>query len=281
MDRQSPIANPRSQIDKQLPLLGKRIVITRAREQARTLRVALVELGAQVAEIPSIEIRAPRSWEPLDQAIRRLEEFDYLLATSVHGVQNFLARLQACGRDVQDLARLQIGAIGPATAAEFARAGVSVDFVPSEYRAEGLLQVLENRDLRGKALLIPRAKVARDVVSRVLRERGARVEEVEAYQTVAPEFPPGELERLFTPRPDAITFTSSSTASNLAKLLGDSKIRDMLSGIVIASIGPITSNTIRKLGLAVIVEAKESTIPALIRALREYFTPIPKLREGS
>ena len=125
-----------------LPLFGKRIVITRAREQASILRAELAVLGADVIEIPTIEIRPPDSWESLDAAIGRLEEFQYLLVTSANGVKNLLARLAACGRDVRALSGLTIGAIGPATAAEFARTGVKVDLMPTEYVAEGLLSAL-------------------------------------------------------------------------------------------------------------------------------------------
>ena len=178
---------------ERLPLFGKRIAITRRPEQAGALREQLTALGAEVIEVPTIEIRDPASWEPLDSAIRRLEEFDYLLVTSANGVRNFLRRLEACGRDVRDLKGLIIGAIGPATAAEFAKTGVKVDIVPREYIAEGLLEALGNRDLSGKAFLIPRAKVARDVVPRVLTERGGRVEVVEAYEIVVPEFPAGRI----------------------------------------------------------------------------------------
>ncbi len=256
---------------ERLPLFGKRIVITRAREQASALTDALAELGAEAIELPTIEIRPPASWAALDGAIQRLEQFHYLLVTSANGVRNFLARLQACDRDVRDLKGLTIGAIGPATAAEFAKTGVRVDFVPKEYRAEGLLDSLAGRDLRGKAFLIPRAKVARDLVPRVLEERGARVEVIEAYETVAPEFAPGELDRLLTPPPHAITFTSSSTASNFAKLLAGRAIQEVLRGTAIASIGPVTSATLRKLGLEVTLEAGESTIPGLVQALRDHF----------
>jgi uroporphyrinogen III methyltransferase/synthase len=231
-----------------------------------------VALGADVVEIPAIEIRAPASWGPLDQAIRRITEFDYLLLTSVNGVLSFLARLRACGVDVRDLAGLQVGAIGPATAAVLAEAGVSVDFVPTEYRAEGLLQSLSYRDVRGKTFLIPRAKVARDLIPRVLKERGAGVEVVEAYQTVAPSLPRGEMERLLTPRPDAITFTSSSTVRNFAHLIGEERTREALAGIALASIGPVASDTVRKLGLHISIEAKESTIPGLVHAIEEYFS---------
>jgi uroporphyrinogen III methyltransferase/synthase len=254
-----------------LPLFGKRIAITRAREQAGVLRDDLAALGAEVLEIPTIEIRPPDSWEPLDAAIRRLEEFHYLLVTSANGVRNFLARLAASGRDVRALRDLTIGAIGPATAAEFARTGVKVDLLPTEYLAEGLLAALSDRDLRGKAFLIPRARVARDVVPRVLEERGARVEVVEAYQTVTPDISANEIARLLTPPPDAITFTSSSTALNFAKLLGEDRIEQTLRGATIASIGPITSQTLRKLGLAITVEARESTMAGLVLAIRDHF----------
>jgi uroporphyrinogen III methyltransferase/synthase len=235
------------------------------------LREALEELGAEVIGIPTLEIHPPASWEPLDSAIRRLAEFDYLLATSANGVRNFLSRLSACGRDVRDLKGLRIGAIGPVTAAEFARVGIRVDFLPREYRAEGLLEALGDRDLKGKSFLIPSAKVARDLLPRILAKRGARVEVVEAYETRAPELDPDALEQLFKPRPDAITFTSSSTVTHFAQLFGDRALSEVLRNITIASIGPVTSETIRKLGLAVSVEASESTVPGLVRALQKYF----------
>jgi len=256
---------------ERLPLFGRRIAITRTREQAGTLREQLTALGAEVIEIPTIEIRDPASWEPLDSAIRRLEEFDYLLVTSANGARNFLRRLEACGREVRDLKGLIIGAIGPATAEEFAKSGVKVDVTPRAYVAEGLLEALGDRGLHGKAFLIPRAKVARDVVPRVLMEKGARVEVVEAYETVIPQLPVGELQRLLTPPPDVITFTSSSTASNFAKLAGENNVSELLRGAAIASIGPITSQTIRTLGLTVTIEAKQSTIPGLVRAIERHF----------
>jgi uroporphyrinogen-III synthase len=254
-----------------LPLSGRRIAITRTREQAGALKAPLTALGAEVIEIPTIEIRDPASWEPLDSAIRCLEEFDYLLVTSANGARNFLRRLEACGRHVRDLQGLIIGAIGPATAEEFVKSGVRVDVMPRAYVAESLLEALGPRDIRGKAFLIPRAKVARDVVPRVLTERGGRVEVIEAYETVVPQLPVGELLRLLTPPPDLITFTSSSTASNFAKLAGENNVGELLRGVAIASIGPITSQTIRKLGLTVAIEADPSTIPGLVRAIEGHF----------
>ena len=137
--------------------------------------------------------------------------------------------------------------------------------------AEGLLEALADRDLRGKSFLIPRAKVARDVVPRVLTEKGARVEVVEAYETVVPRLPAGELRRLLTPPPDVITFTSSSTAANFAQLAGQENVAELVRGVAVASIGPITSESVRKLGLTVAIEATESTIPGLVQVHRRVF----------
>jgi uroporphyrinogen III methyltransferase/synthase len=251
-----------------LALAGKRIVITRARPQSSALREPLEALGAEVIELPTIEIRNPESWAPLDNAIARLEEFDFLILTSVNGVEKLLGRLQACGRDVSALAGLEVGAIGPATAAELERAGIRVDFVPREYRAEGLVEVLAGRDLHGKAFLIPRAKVARDLVPRALSERGARVEVLEAYQTVLPVLAPDLLDRLRERPPDLVTFTSSSTATNFAQLIKQHGFISP-SQIKAASIGPVTSETARQLGFKVVVEAEESTIPGLVGAVRK------------
>ena len=252
------------------PLAGKRIAITRARAQTSALRQPLENLGAEVVEIPTIEIRDPDSWEPLDQALGRLPEFDFLILTSVNGVQKLVERLGACGKIPSDLARLEVGAIGPATAAELTRAGIRVDFVPKAYRAEGLLESLDGRDVRNKSFLIPRARVARDLVPRALSERGAHVEVVEAYQTVLPALPAGALEHLLSPAPHLVTFTSSSTASNFARLLEEQPL--MAPGAVkAASIGPVTSETARQAGFEVVVEAEESTIPGLVTAIEIYF----------
>ena len=256
---------------RRLPLSGKRIAITRALPQSGEMREALENLGAEVVEIPCIEIRDPRSWEPLDNAIKRLHAFHFLLITSVNGAKRFLARLNACGYNPSSLRHLEIGAIGPGTAAELARAGVRVDLVPAEYRAEGLLAALENRHLQGKAILIPRARVARDLLPEVLRGRGAQVEVVEAYETAVPDLSAAEFRDLLTPRPDLITFTSSSTAFHFAQLARPGRVVDELAGVAIASIGPVTSESIRSLGLAVSIEASDSTIGGLVQAIRDYF----------
>jgi len=256
------------------PLSGKRIAVTRAREQSSALCQPLEQFGATIIEIPTIEIRDPDSWEPLDSALARLNQFDYLILTSVNAVKKLIERLKACGKTPAELAHLQVGAIGPATASELARSGVRVDFVPSAYRAEGLLAALDGCDLYGKAFLIPRAKVARDLAPRVLRESGARVEVVEAYQTALPSLSADKITRLLTPLPELVTFTSSSTATNFARLLREHQaVR--LSSVKAASIGPVTSETVRQLGFEVAVEAAESTIPGLVAAITEYFVSEP------
>jgi uroporphyrinogen III methyltransferase/synthase len=256
---------------ERMPLFGRRIVITRAREQSEALTERLEALGAEVIEIPCIEIRPPGSWKPLDHAIERLHTFDYLIFTSANGVRYFFERLKAQGGDARDLKGLKIGAIGPATAAELACVGLRADFIPAAYRAEGLMDSLRGYEVTGKAFLIPRARVARDFLPRALRKQNARVEVVEAYQTVRPRLPIRYLARWLDPVPDAITFTSSSTAVNFFQLLTPPVKQKLLPRTHLASIGPVTSRTIRQLGFKVEIEAKESTIPALVEALCAYF----------
>ncbi len=260
---------------ERLPLFGKRIVTTRTRQQTGSLRELLEGLGAETIEIPAIEIHDPESWKPLDAAIHRLESFDYLLLTSANGVKSFLRRLEASKRDVRDLKGLTIGAIGPATAAEFAKVGIRVDFVPNKYRAEGLIESLQGVDIRGRSFLIPRAKVARDLLPATLTERGAHVEVVECYETVQPAFDPDEFAHLLTLRPDVITFTSSSTVTNFLRLVQDRGLSPLLDGAALASIGPITSRALREHGFEVSIEAEQSTIQGLIEAIQKHFA-LPK-----
>lgn len=260
---------------EKLPLFGKRIVVTRPRDQAATLIAMLAERGAQPVALPTIELRDPPSWAPLDEAIRQIERYNFLLATSANGVRKLGERLAACGLDARALKGIEIGAIGPATAAEFARLGVRADFIPREYRAEGLIEALAGRDLAGKAFLIPRARVARDLVPRTLVAQGARVDVIEAYYAAVPDYRPDQLEALLTPPPQLIVFTSSSTATNFARLPIPPAVRRKLEKAKIASIGPVTSETLRGLGMKVEVEAAESTVPGLVAALEAHFRRVP------
>ena len=262
-----------------LPLFGQRIIITRAREQAKILSDALARLGAQVVSIPTIEIRPPKSWQPLDEAIDRLQQFQYLLVTSVHGVRNFFSRLTLHGRDARALQNIKIGAIGPGTASELEKFQIRADFVPlGEYAAEGLLDVLGTDSIQGKTFLIPRARQARDILPETLRKRGAQVEVVEAYHTITPRLSIEHVKGLFTPSPSLITFTSSSTAKNFVSLLGEVSAQSLLNNVTVASIGPITSATLKKLGFRVDVQPTQFTIPGLVDAIQKYFENMEKLK---
>ena len=257
---------------EQLPLFGRQIMITRARGQARMLADQLTERGAQVIEFPTIEIRKPETWAALDSAVRQIKNYHYLLVTSVHGVENFFARLKARGGDTRVLGNLKIGAIGPGTAGALEMHGVRPDFVPKEYAAEGLLEALRGVRLKGKRFLIPRARVARDMLPNVLRKRGAKVDVVEAYVTVSPSQGAETVKRLFARKPSMITFTSSSTAKNFVKLTGQSEAQKLLESVAVAAIGPITSATLKELGLPPDVEATEYTMPGLVRAIERHFS---------
>ncbi|WP_197460519.1 uroporphyrinogen-III C-methyltransferase [Thermodesulfatator autotrophicus] len=252
------------------PLFGKRIVVTRTRAQASQLVESLEEYGAECIEIPTIKIVPPDTFEPLDRAIEQIETYDWLIFTSVNGVNVFFERLFGKGKDARSLARAKVAAIGVATADLIKKYGIAVDLLPEEFRAEGLLEALLKEDFSGKKVLIPRALEAREILPEKLREAGAKVEVVPAYQTVLPEEEAARLRKELAQGVDLITFTSSSTAKNLLKMLG-SDAQELLSGVTLASIGPITSETLRKSGFPPQIEAKKYTIPGLVKAIVEYF----------
>lgn len=255
----------------QEPLSGLRILVGRAAHQAGTLSSGLRELGADVLEIPFIEIRKPRSYRPLDSALKNLANYDWLILTSVNGVEAVWDQLKKLRVGNNKLAHLQIAAIGPATKKAIEKRGVRVDVVPNEYVAESIVARLYDR-VAGRRVLLARAKVARDVIPTELRKLGAQVDVVEAYETVIPRASRIRLHRVLrdpTRRPDIITFTSSSSVRNFVVLLPEhgQDARAYITGIKLASIGPVTSSTLRELGLPVDIEAKQYTIPGLIRAI--------------
>jgi uroporphyrinogen-III synthase len=260
---------------KAVALAGLRVLVGRARHQASALSSGLRDLGAQVLDIPFIEIRQPRSYKPLDCALQNLSDYDWLILTSVNGVEALWERLRKLRLDRERLGHLKIAAIGPATEQAIEDHGLKVNVVPKEYVAEAVVASLR-RKVRGKRVLLARAKVARDVIPRELSKLGARVDVVEAYETVVPQ---SSRKRLSTAlmsaknRPDVITFTSSSTARNFVALLGKGRGRGrprhtkQLDAVLLASIGPVTSSTLRGFGLRVDIEAREYTIPGLIEAI--------------
>jgi len=250
-----------------LALTGVRVLVGRARHQASALSGELRKLGATVLEIPFIEIRMPRSFAPLDSALKNLGGYDWLILTSVNGVEAMWERLAKLKLTKTNLKPLRIAAIGPATKKAIEDRGAKVDVVPNEYVAESVVRSLRKR-VKGKRVLLVRAKAARDVIPRELRKSGAHVDVVEAYETVVPQSSRTRLRNaLANPRqrPQLITFTSSSTVRNFVTLLGPRAAK--LDGIRLASIGPVTSSTLRELGLCVDIEAEAFTIPGLLKAV--------------
>jgi len=255
-------------------LQNVRVLVGRARHQASALSAGLRSQGAEVLEIPLIEIRKPHSYRPLDSALKNLGQYDWLILTSVNGVEALWARAKHLRLTKKHFRHLRLAAIGPATKKAMEQYGLKVHVVPKQYVAESVVESLFGPG-QGKRVLLARAKVARDVIPRELRKLGARVDVVEAYETVVPVKSRARLRTVFrqpNSRPDVIAFTSSSTVRNFAALLGKSR---KLDGIRLASIGPVTSATLRELGLKVDVEAKKYTIPGLIKAIREYFVNHP------
>lgn len=253
-----------------------RILVGRARHQASALSSGLRKLGAQVIEIPFIEIRKPRSYQPLDTALKIIRNYDWLILTSVNGVEAMWQRVEKLDLSKKHLQHLKIAAIGPATRQAIEKRGLKVSIVPEEYVAESVVKSLLTK-VKAKRVLLARAKVARDVIPRELRKLGAKVDVVEAYETVAPRSSGARLRAaLDNPklRPDIICFTSSSTVRNFVALLetgtrgqGRQRHTGVLDGIQFASIGPVTSATLRELGLPVNIEAREYTISGLIQAI--------------
>jgi len=264
------------------PLRGIRVLVGRARHQAGALAAELRKLGADVIQIPFIEIRKPRSFRPLDTALRNLGTYDWLILTSANGVEAMWKRMEKLQlRRIALAAKrksIRIAAIGPATKKAIERRGIKVDVVPREYVAESVVSSLREK-VKGKRILLVRAKVARDVIPRELRRAGAHVDVVEAYETVVPRASRRRLQAaLNNPRrrPHVVTFTSSSTVRNFVELLAAGETRSRgrvarahtgLDGIQLASIGPVTSSTLRELGLPVDIEAREFTIPGLTEAI--------------
>jgi uroporphyrinogen-III synthase len=253
------------------PLAGTRILVGRARHQAGSLSSSLRSLGASVIEIPFIEIRKPQSYQPLDEALENIGNYDWLIFTSANGVEAMWERFRKRRLTRRNLKHLQIAAIGPATKKAIVRHGLKVKMVPEEYVAESVVKGLRDK-VNGKRVVLIRAKVARDVIPEELRSAGAEVDVIEAYETVVPEKSRARLQALMknaSRRPHIVTFTSSSTARNFAELLGNSKARSagLFKHVRFASIGPVTSATLRELQMPVAIEAREFTMGGLLRAI--------------
>jgi uroporphyrinogen-III synthase len=250
------------------PLAGKRIVVTRAHRQAEGLSSLLRDFGAEIVEAPVIEIRPPDSFDALDAALQEILQYDWLILTSVNGVEALFSRLEPLGMSVDSLQHLKIAAIGPATEERIQDHGLVVDIVPPHYVAEEVVRSLRKL-VKGEKVLIVRAKVARDVIPEELRHFGTQVDVVEAYQTVVPDDANQRLQAIFSQRPvpDAITFTSSSTVKNFLSVIVGTDIPAKLTNVKFASIGPVTSETLREYSLPVHIEADEYTMDGLAQAI--------------
>ncbi|MDL1970734.1 MAG: uroporphyrinogen-III C-methyltransferase [Candidatus Desulfofervidaceae bacterium] len=256
------------------PLFGKKILVTRAQGQASLMVKQLQDLGARCYIFPTIEIAPPASWEALDKAITKLNQYDWCLFTSVNGVVYFRERLEYLGKDVRALAGVKIGVIGEKTAGALQDWGIKPDIMPGEFRAEALAETLTKAGIKGKRILLPRAEKARDVLPVTLQSAGAEVEVVPTYRTVLPEVKKEEFKKLLIKGVDIITFTSSSTVKHLAQLVNPESLSDLLEDVTIACIGPITAKTAQDLGLKVDVMPEKYTIEALIKAIVNYIAKV-------
>jgi uroporphyrinogen III methyltransferase / synthase len=256
------------------PLSGRCIVVTRPRAQAADFIDCLAAAGADVVPCPSIEIVPPPSWAPLDDAIARIEQFDWVVFTSTNGVAVFFERLKAGGRDVRVLHRTRLAAVGPQTARALEERGLRVDVVPDEFRAEGVAEDMRRKGIAGARILLPRAAEAREILPAMLRDAGAEVEEVASYDTVRAQTVPAEVRSLLAQgRVDLVTFTSSSTVRNFLALLGEDAVA-LLRRTRIGCIGPITGDTACAAGLTVDIQPSSYTVAAFSEEIVRYFTDL-------
>jgi len=254
------------------PLWGCRVVVTRARQQASDLTTRLSALGADCLEVPTIEIVPPENWQPLDQAIRQIDTYDWIVFTSVNGVSFFFDRLFAAGRDARILGGLQTAVIGPATARRLRNYGITADVIPENYHAEAVAAAFAHQRVADKKILLPRARQARPVLPEELTRMGAEVHEIAVYDTRLAEDDQRLLvNALENEQIDMVTFTSSSTVKNFRRLLPDNRFKNLTRNLTIASIGPITTRTAGELGFTVHIQARRYTIDGLCDAIVEYY----------
>jgi len=255
------------------PLFGKQILVTRSREQSRGIAERISDLGGRAVLFPTITIEPPLDYGLLDNAIEKIGDFDWVIFTSVNGVERFFERFFEIRGDIRMMAGPRLGAIGPVTAASLERRGLKVSLLAKEFKAEGLLAELASEDVRGKRFLIARAEQAREVLPQGIAEKGGNVTVIPVYRTALPARADVESVRQLLEQKeiDAITFTSSSTVAHFAEMLGKERLALLTKEVLLASIGPITTRTLRDMGLEATVEASEYTIDGLLAALVEYF----------
>ena len=264
-----------TQSQKEFFLKGLRVLVTRGRGQSAEMTSALEKAGAIVIHCPTIEIAEPESWDSLDAALAKLENYDWVVFTSANGVDFFYRRLaEKSGEQARLPDHLITCAIGPATAKAL-RDRARVDVVAKDWKAEGALAAViehagDRENIRGLRFLIPRAHIARELLPVELTELGAQVDAVEAYRTLIPDADGESIKRLITEAPvDVITFTSSSTVSNFAAIVGMKDLSALLENTLVACIGPVTAATARKHGLLKIIQPDAYTAAALVESIIE------------
>ncbi len=253
------------------PLFGKKVLVTRTRKQASTLVKLLEGEGAETVEFPTIEIIQPESWDELDRAIENLSLYNWLIFTSVNGVEFFFERLKVKKKSTVEFKGVKIATIGEQTGRAVENLGLSVDIIPHEFRAEGVIESFKEIDIKGKRILIPRAEEAREILPVELQKMGSEVNVVTAYRTKKPD--PERIEEvkeMFRGREiDVLTFASSSTAKNFLSIFG--KDKELLLKSTIACIGPITAEPLREIGIEPQIIPKKYTIEELVREIVDYF----------
>jgi uroporphyrinogen III methyltransferase / synthase len=267
------VVNLRNELNwyEKKPMFGHRVLITREHSGGFE---ALEELGAEVIQFPTIEIAPPEKWDELDRAIDTIESYDWLIFTSSNGVKYFFGRLFEKGRDIRELKGLKICAIGDKTAASIGKFGIRVDLIPESFNAEGLVEafikevksesaVNASEGLKGTRFLLPRAEVAREIFPDKVRELGGLIDVPVAYRAVKPDMHGKRLRRFLKEgRITIATFTSAATFNNFREILKE-EADELLEGVAIAVIGPVTARAVEKAGLKVQIMPKESTVEAM------------------
>jgi uroporphyrinogen III methyltransferase/synthase len=260
------------------PLFGKRVLVTRPREQAAELVDMLTALGAESIEAPMIRMAPPEDPDPLLRAASNPDAFDWIIFTSANAVDAFMTALLDGERDVRALKGPRICTSGTATADKLATYAIKADLIPREFRADAVVaSLLALGSMTGVRVLLPRADIGREVIAEQLREAGAEVTEVIAYRTILEdaqrEGDPDIYGMLLDGRIDVATFTSPSAIRNFAKIYGADQVADLLKNTVVATIGPVTADAARQLGIPVTIQPKTYTVPALVDAIAAHYAP--------
>jgi uroporphyrinogen III methyltransferase/synthase len=255
-----------------LPLQGKTILVTRARDQAGVFSSMLIDRGATVIEFPTIEVVPPPSWAELDESLLAIRKFHWIIFTSTNAVNFFMNRIGSLGHDQSLLKGIRICAVGAKTAESLQFRGIKADLIPAEFKAEGVVEAFRTLNIKEKNILIPRAKEAREIIPEKLKELGAVVTVVTVYENVKPTADVARIISLFEQKKiEVITFTSSSTVRNFVEIVGQKGYKSVVKDVIVACIGPVTAKTAEERGMKADIMPKEYTIPALVEAMETYF----------